>query len=553
MRKSIIFLFIFLLIISQLVFSQTISSQLYENEEDIEEGFLSGDLTYQEYLELLDLLREGVAFNSPQKDRLLFLPDLSQSEIDQTPDTSSDIYLSEINLRTYPVAKSFFLPEMLNQTQGRVSIQSRQRFDQNQSYNFILTEFKLKNKLRFNIQLQKEGSSDPLIKKRWLELSSFPFLKRVVLGNFDKKIGLGLNIGYHPLLKGEELHKENYFLYPLYGRYNGLLIESKMNFFSPELILSKIRKSDYSEELWALNLQFSNRGLNFGILRSEGSLRNLSNHSSFYDRNSSFYLKVKKEKIGFDGEYSLLNNGGKGWASILTLKDKSYLLELSGWSYTDNFLHLFGAGLSNPDYTYIEIQDLGYEYPSREIGEKGIMLKSDYLLSPDLSFDFKFSQWKENPHSPYKLRQKIGLKITLSEKIKTGLEYLYSDSDLEEEGQAQNLFTSTFILKPQEKSSFRLITRYGGKRLSSSTDWRKSFELQLRSDLEWFSPFLLILWVRYKDNDLSLAKNGYWDLRIQESFSLFQGSLFKGEYFIKFNSVERNKVQGAKFWLEVGF
>ena len=181
------------------------------------------------------------------------------------------------------------------------------------------------------------------------------------------------------------------------------------------------------------------------------------------------------------------------------------------------------------------------------------MLKSDYLLFHNLLLNFSYSQWRENNDAPFKLKQKIGLKITLSEKIKTGLEYLYSDSDLEEKGQAQNLFTSTFILKPQEKSSFRLITRYGKKRLSSSTDWRKSLELQLRSDLEWFSPLLLIFWVRYKDNNLSVAKDGAWDFRIQESFSLFQGSLFKGEYFIKFNSAERNKVQGAKFWLEVGF
>jgi hypothetical protein len=282
-------------------------------------------------------------------------------------------------------------------------------------------------------------------------------------------------------------------------------------------------------------------------------LRNSSSHSSFYDRNSSFYLKVKKEKIGFAGEYSSLNKGGKGWASILTLKDKSYLLELSGWSYTDNFLHLFGAGLSNPDYTYIKIDEVEYEYPSREIGEKGIMLKSNYLLFHNFLLDFSYSQWRENNDTPFKLRQKIGLKITLSEKIKTGLEYLYSDSDLEEEGQAQNLFTSTFILKPQEKSSFRLITRYGKRKPSLLSGQKSSFELQLRSDLEWFSPLLLIFWVRYKDNNLSVAKDGAWDFRIQESFSLFQGSLFKGEYFIKFNSAERNKVQGAKFWLEVGF
>ncbi|MCJ7458175.1 MAG: hypothetical protein MUP17_04195 [candidate division Zixibacteria bacterium] len=550
MSKSAIYLFMLLLIPFSLTFSQTISSQFYENEEDIEEGLLSGDLTYAEYLELLDLLHEGVAFSSPQKDRLLFLPDFTQSEVEQLADSSSLIPLPEKTAPFYSTAGSFFLPEILSQAKGRISLQSRQRFDQDYSSDFVLTKFQVEKRFLFQFELQREGTSDPQVKKRSLEILNLGYVKRIVLGSFDKKIGLGLNIGYHPLLKADDENKQSSFLYPISGRFNGVLIQSDFGFFQPELILSKNKKGTPSQELWALNLSASFKDFNFGLLRSEGRLKKVS---SFYDRNLSFYLKGTKGKLGLSSEYSILNNGATGWASVLIFRDKPVLVELSGWSYSNNYVHLFGAGPSNPDYTLTTIDEIEYEYPSREKGEKGVMLKSVYRLSSRYSLNFSYSQWDASPYSSLKLRQKIGLKITLSEKLKTGLDYLYSNSDLENETASQHLLSSTFLFGPLKDIFFRLITRYGKKRAATSSDWRNSFEFQLRSDFQKSSPFLLTLWARYKDNDLSKGEDSYWDFRFQERLSLLKNSIFYGEYFIKLPSGAQAKTQGAKFRLEVGF
>jgi hypothetical protein len=486
-------------------------------------------------------------------ERLLFLPDLTQSQLELARDSIPEASFSDNISPFYPVPGSFFLPEIFTRANGRISFQTRQRFDQDYSYNFILTEFKLKNKLLFNLQLQKENSSSPQIRKRRLEFYNFPYVRRITIGSFEKKIGLGLNIGYHPLLKAEDQTGENDFLYPLYGRYNGILIESKFDFFNPELILSKNKREPLSEELWALNLLFSFRNLNFGLLRSEGRLRNSSNSSSFYDRNTSIYLKAGKEKLTLSGEYSLLHNKARGWASVLTVREKPFVIELSGWSYSQDFLHLFGSGLSNPDHTTIEIDEVEYEYSSREMGEKGILFKSRYELYSDLVLYLSFSQWKESPNDPFKLRHKIGLEKAFSKKLKTRLEYYYSDSDLEEEGKSQKLLSSTFLLKPYKDILLRLITRYGTKELSSSPGKRESFEQQFRTDFNFISPVDIYLWVKYKDNDLSESGDGYWDLRVRERVFFFKGSFLWGEYFIQLNSAEKDKVQGAKLRLEVGF
>jgi len=550
MSKSVIYLFILLLIPFSLTFTQTISSQFYENEEDLEEGFLTGDLTYTEYLELLDLLHEGVATSSPQKDRLFFIPDLTQSEMEELLDSSGTRLSTEGSGPFYSTAGSFFLPEILSQAKGRISLQSRQRFDQDYSYDFVLTKFQVEKRFLFQFELQREGTSDPQVKKRSLEILNLGYVKRMVLGSFDEKIGLGLNIGYHPLLKVEDENNQSSFLYPISGRFNGVLIQSDFGFFQPELILSKNKKGALSQDLWALNLSASFRGLDFGLLRSEGRLKNVS---SFYDRNLSFYFKARKDKLTLSSEYSILNNGATGWASVLIFRDEPALVELSGWSYSKNYVHLFGAGPSNPDYTLITIDEIEYEYPSREKGEKGVMLKSNYRLSSRYSLNFSYSQWDASPYSSLKLRQKIGLKIILSEKLKTGLDYLYSNSDLEEGATSQHLVSSTFIFGPLKDILFRLITRYGKRKTSVTAEEKNSFEFQLRSDFQKSSLFLLTLWARYKDNDLSEGEDSYWDFRLQERLSLLKSSIFYGEYFIKLPSGPQANTQGAKFRLEVGF
>lgn len=550
MSKFVIYLLILLLIPFSFVFSQTISSQLYENEEDLEDGLLSGEITYDEYLELLDLLHEGVGPSSSQKDRLLFLPDFTQSEVEQLADSSVTKFSSESAMPVYPSAGSFFLPEILSQTTGRISLQSRQRFDQDNSYDFILAKFKTGERFLFQFELQRNGTSDPQVMKRSLEISNLGHIRRIVLGSYDERIGLGLNIGYHPLLKAEDEDYHDSFLYPISGRFNGILIQPGFGFFQPELLISKIKKGALSQELWALNLSISFKNLNFSILRSEGRLRNVS---SFYDRNMSFYFRARKDKLTLSSEYSIMNSGSTGLASVLIFKDEPVLLELSGWTYSENYLHLFGAGPSNPDYTLTTVDEIDYEYPSREKGEKGLMLKSNYRLSSKYSLNFSYSQWKAYPYSTLKLRQKVGLKISISEKLKTNLDYLYSNSDLEGEAGFQHLVSSTFIFGPLKDIFFRLITRYGKRKTSVTSEEKNSFEFQLRSDFQKASPFLLTLWTKYKDNDLSHREDSYWDFRLQERISILKSSVFYGEYFIKLASGAQANTQGAKFRLEVGF
>jgi len=75
---SFLFLVCILILSSQ---AQLISSEIYETEEDLQEGLELGLLTYDQYLELLDMIQTKLAPTSEETDKLEFIPDVSNADI----------------------------------------------------------------------------------------------------------------------------------------------------------------------------------------------------------------------------------------------------------------------------------------------------------------------------------------------------------------------------------------------------------------------------------------------------------------------------------------
>ena len=76
----------FLLISASLVLPmssrpQSISSEIYETEEDLLEGLQRGYLNLDQYLELLDLIQGKVYGSSEEADRLIFVPGVGSLDV----------------------------------------------------------------------------------------------------------------------------------------------------------------------------------------------------------------------------------------------------------------------------------------------------------------------------------------------------------------------------------------------------------------------------------------------------------------------------------------
>ncbi len=221
--------------------TQSVSNELYETEEDLNEGLENGDLTYDEYLELLDLIRSRVNIDSHEAERLLFIPDVMSLEGMQ-PSRLKTRVLAPLNKST-PFVR--IAPKRKPGLKGELIWQAYQKIEEKEKYeHFAILRIEDKKRFSFDLKVEQDDSGRFKTQKRSLELLNLWRSTNVVLGNFERRIGLGLNLGYHPLFRyglDDSIKIRDSFLYPIRGRHNGILLESKFDFFHPGLILSKNR------------------------------------------------------------------------------------------------------------------------------------------------------------------------------------------------------------------------------------------------------------------------------------------------------------------------
>ncbi len=535
LRRVLIIALIFLLLIillSDPTFAQSVSTELYETEEDLKAGLDQGDLTYDEYLELLDLIRFKIGVDSEDTTRILFIPDVMSIEPFQPLKAKSRV-LSPLN-KTIPFIQS--VSRKKPGLKGELTWQTYQEIEENEkAESFATLKFVDKKRFSFDLKVAQDESKRLETQKRSLRLFKIWKSTDVILGNFEKRAGLGLNLGYHPLFRyglDDTLHINDSFLYPVRGRYNGLLLESKFDFFHPGFVFSRNKFGYLEDELYALDLNFAHKRSSVGILLTKAKLDNLSSESFFRDDCQSIYLNLNLRNFRLSSEYALMWNNEKGFALNLNTQKTPYRISAYFWWYSSQFVHPHGGGVSNADYETISLlDDLDFSYRSRQKGERGFLFKSTYPLSPDLFLDFAFNQWRKNPDSDENLRLKLGGGYHLSENTLTQLHFLWSD-DLYLFGTDYFNLTWDWVYSFQDVTYLRLEVHYKSKKLTSGI--KEYGDIQLKLGKFKFFPFDFNIWLKYTDPDFSSPQNSYWNLYFEERLFFFESNAISVKYLARF-------------------
>ncbi|MGB2697079.1 MAG: hypothetical protein WBD28_04370, partial [Candidatus Zixiibacteriota bacterium] len=503
--------FIFLLsiiLLSNSTFAQSVSTELYETEEDLKEGLERGELTYDEYLELLDLIRFKIRIDSEDTTRILFVPDVTSIEPFQ-PLMAKTRVLSPLN-KTIPFIQS--IPKRKPGLKGELMWQTYQEIDETEkieSYSIL----KLKDKrFSFDLRVEQDESKRWEAQKRSLKLFNIWKSTDVALGNFEKRVGLGLNLGHHPLFRyglDDSLNINDSFLYPIRGRYNGMLMESKLGFLGPAFIYSKNRFGNLEDELFALDLNFTYKRSKIGFLFTRARLRNSSSQNFLRDDCQSIYLSLLWKHLKLTSEYAIMWNKEKGFALNINTRRKPYQISAYLWWYSSQFVHPHGAGVSNPDYETLSIlDDLDFSYRSRQKGERGILFRSTYQISSALFWDFAFNQWRKNPDSDESFKLKIGGGYHLKENLLTQLHFLWNDN-MELSGTDYFNLSWDWVYSFWEVTYLRLKVDYKSRKLTSGT--KEYGDIQLKLGKFRVYPFDFNIWLKYSDPDFSSPQNSYFN------------------------------------------
>jgi hypothetical protein len=392
-------------------------------------------------------------------------------------------------------------------------------------------------------------TNDLVVRRRFLSFQFPQYKTRITLGNFDKRIGWGLNVGYHYLFgysDDPDLKIKNSFLYPSRGRYNGVLVESEFHSFSVMAFYSKNKQEQIADQIGAVDVSWMGKSANIGLCLSEGELKNVNGKSSFKDDCGSFHFDFKLQSLRVSGEYALLSNQKSGMAFNLYSYRKKYSFDFSAWSYQDGFIHPHGGGISNPDYESIYLEKIDYSYKSRQAGERGVLFKSRYRMMDKLRFYFSFNQWRERSYRQDKMRLKIGTGYDFSKKLSLLVSHQWSDSDMEDEIIDQDVTTFDVFFSPGKDLDFNLISNY---RKDENKDYG---DLRLKINTLLASPFNFTLWLKYNDPSFSHTADEYFSFHLQERVEFFENCFASVEFITKFyRDDEKIDTRAARVRMEI--
>jgi len=546
---------LFLIIVfSSHAYAQMISSEIYETEEDLQEGLESGALTFEQYLELLDLIQNKVMPISPEADKLFSVPDISGIDILQVETQNNEIDLEQ-RVDAFLETKEEGTNHLLS---GKAVWRFYQKFhEQSDAENLFSCSVTDRKNLTGYIETAQKASSssglitnnDLVVRRRFLAFQFPRYKTRITLGNFDKRIGWGLNVGYHYLFgysDDPDLKIKNSFLYPSRGRYNGILVESEFRSFSVMAFYSKNKREQIADQMGALDVSWVGKSAKIGLCLSEGELKNVNGKSSFNDDCRSFHFDFKLQSLRVSGEYALLSDQKSGMAFDLFSYRKKYSFDFSAWSYQDGFIHPHGGGISNPDYESIYLEKIDYSYKSRQAGERGVLFKSRYRMMDKLRFYFSFNQWRECSYRQDKMRLKIGTGYDFSKKLSLLVSHQWSDSDMEDEIIDQDVTTLDLFFSPDKELDFNLISNY---RKDENKDYG---DLRLKINTLLVSPFNFTLLIKYNDPSFSHTADEYFSFHLQERVEFFENCFASVEFITKFyQDDEKIDTRAARVRMEI--
>jgi len=538
------------LILSIPLKAQVISPEIYETEEDLKEGLERGDLTLDEYLELLDLIRSRINLSTEDFSKIIFVPDLSLVDIEEIKKPRPFFIEDKFSAFTE------FLKETKKDWEGELLCQTKEEFEEkNYLENFCRVKFKTKKGFSFGWEGENSGSEDFLTKRRWVEFSNskdasgIRFLSKILVGNFEYKKGLGINLGYHPYFYSDNSSEESYhnsFLYPTKGRFNGVYLESKFAHLGFDLTLSKNRYGKTHDDLYAFDFSYKIDKLRFGSLYSKAFLKN--SDETFKDECLSLYFDLSSKRLKLISEFATLLNGERAWAVDLVKKEGSYNAEIALWWYSKEFIHPHSGGISNPDYQTVNLLD-DFSYRDRRKGEKGILFKAKYYFTPKLFFDFSFTEWRKNSDENKKLKTKFGWGYFFSKKLYSQIHYFISD-DIQKLGKDYQVISSEIKFWLKRKSHVLLRSNLRFKKLETGT--KRYGDLSLKVKSSKISPLNLIFWLKITDPDFSTARDASFKISLQEELELFKNYHLSFYFFKRYNqSEEKEDQKGFRLKLQV--
>lgn len=525
--------------------SQVISPEFYQTEEDLLDGLNQGELTFDQYLELLDLMQRKIDLNSADSQEVIQIPDVQLSQVKDS--SANQLEKEKLSAFIKPRVKSE------KEFQGEVIWQFQQRFSENKlTKNYFNLATTVNQNLSFNLEAQNQNNQTE-VRRRSLQYFIPSQKLNIILGNFQKKFGQGVNIGNRTYLNfssDSTLAAPNTFLFPLFTRYNGIFLDYQNENFLPSVFYSENHFGVYQDRIVAGEFLFQIKNFEIGPIFSWERISD-KNHR-FQNHCGSIFGEYQVKTFNLSGEVAFLEGGGKaGVAEFLVNQDK-YQLRGIFWSYSDNFIYPPSGGNANPDYELIDLENLNLSFRSRQAGENGIYLNSAIKITPRLFSEGAFNQWKDGGTLVNKNKLRLGIRYLFTPRFSAKLLNYNENFNLDGEGEKIN--TTRLVARYERREDWDLQLRASYKRKSELNEKTDLGDLQLIAKFPAWNNSIFKFGIKYTDFDFSQVNSSRLDFYLEERLKLNQNLFILAQYVSK-NYIDDNltDVQNLRIRLEAGW
>ena len=286
----------------------------------------------------------------------------------------------------------------------------------------IDTNTRLNEQIAAGATIRREFSGNERWVRRYVAFeNSLPFARRITIGNFSKRFGNGLLVGYRGRLteRSEELDAES-FVYPDYGGFNGISGEGTVGAVSVQALYSRDRDSAFIREVYAFSVAPANRVVSSSLNIAWNRLSNREG-GSVGDLKVSLYGQstFSKGHVSFEVADQSGERNSSAMIADGVVKGRRIGAAVTIWHYGNQFLDLSTGSRSAALSRKWAFEDIGYELTTRRSGQTGGVINTHLKVIGDLTADNSLLAASINRDSSlieelFGFRKKIASAVTAS-------------------------------------------------------------------------------------------------------------------------------------------
>ncbi len=487
--------------------AQQIWIRAYETQEDLWESYQEGEITLEQYRDLLALFRAGADSVFQPLDDIEQLPGFSP--LDSMPRLAPPTLLFQ--------AKSNTRRRVAGSTEIRWGYTLPVR-EETEEEGYLISRWRSEN-VRLVLDGRAENGQLAGFRTRGLVIGRADSGVRLTLGNFEPRYGLGLIVGRRDRILGrtETTRLTGSFWQPTYSRFNGVQFQSRTVAGQVESFVSRLESEDFREDCYAAHLSVQlNSATAFGLasVMTDLSHRQAGQRARRVGVGPS--LSYNGAGIESSAEIGMLDGGDYAAALKIIRRSAKTRVAMTLWSYDPEYTLPSSGGPGHPGRNRIQLFADELDYYSRTAGEQGCLLnvRAPCGLIGRVESDLQI--YKDRLTGTKNLAGKLACKFAPGGGNRITA-YLRGRDRKGAGLDQQQMYYGLIGRRPifgRSKAGIRV--EYG--RTNSADDrLRESLRLELRAGIPLNRRLQITPRWRYVDPDLSAAGDGYYYLYITES------------------------------------